>query len=105
MSEITTTNIAREALEHWYQNQHISLKQVSRDYCKKYGYNNPETLRKVMGRLRSRDEKKERHQALGEALLNVGVPIEDVQHYWYKGKHFSAFVKEDKESIDYELLS
>lgn len=103
MSEITTTNIAREALEHWYQNQHISLKQVSRDYCKKYGYNNPETMRKVMGRLRSRDEKKERHQALGEALLNVGVPIEDVQHYWYKGKHFSAFVKEDK-SLSYEQL-
>ena len=37
--------------------------------------------------------KRMHHPALAEQCESVGVPIEDVKHYWHKGKHFSLFVK------------
>lgn len=101
MTKPTTTEIAREALNYWYENQHISRHKISKDFSEKYGYSNPETLRKMMNKLRVRDEKVERHKAIGDALQQVGVPLEDVKHYWYKSKHFSAFVKEDEDKVDY----
>jgi len=37
---------------------------------------------------------KESHPALAKECEEVGLPIEKVGHYWYKGKSFSVFVKE-----------
>lgn len=31
--------------------------------------------------------------AIEKECEDVGLPLEDVKHYWYKGKHFSVFVK------------
>ena len=33
------------------------------------------------------------HSALIKECENVGIPLNDVKHYWHKGKHFSVFVK------------
>jgi len=33
------------------------------------------------------------HLALEEEAKEVGIPIKDVSHYWYKGEHFSIFTK------------
>lgn len=33
------------------------------------------------------------HTALAKECDDKGIPIDDVRHYWHKGKHFSIFVK------------
>ena len=33
------------------------------------------------------------HEALATECENVGIPVEDVNHYWYKGENFSIHVK------------
>jgi len=35
------------------------------------------------------------HRALREECNEVGIPLENVNHYWYKGKSFSLHVKKD----------
>jgi hypothetical protein len=37
--------------------------------------------------------KRMNNPALSEQCETVGIPIDDVRHYWHKGKHFSVFVK------------
>jgi len=44
--------------------------------------------------------KRMHHPALAEQCETVGVPIEDVKHYWHKGKHFSLFVKGKQTAYD-----
>ena len=34
-----------------------------------------------------------KHRALQKECELTGIPIDDVNHYWYKGKHFSLHVK------------
>jgi hypothetical protein len=48
------------------------------------------------------------HKALKENCEEVGIPIEDIKHYWYKGKHFSVFAKGKEigyEEIKSEIIS
>jgi len=35
------------------------------------------------------------HTALAEEAEGIGIPVEDINHYWYKGEHFSLHVKND----------
>lgn len=37
------------------------------------------------------------HEALEQECNNVGIPLDSVSHYWYKGEHFSIFSKTNKE--------
>lgn len=39
------------------------------------------------------------HRALKKEADEVGIPIEDVSHYWHKGKHFSIHAKRGNVSI------
>jgi len=39
------------------------------------------------------------HDALITECERLGIPVESVSHYWYKGKHFSINVKNKKESM------
>lgn len=41
---------------------------------------------------------REQHKALAEECDKVGIDVNDVPHYWYKGEHFSIFGKREKES-------
>jgi len=40
-----------------------------------------------------RTKRHKNHPALIEECEEKGIPVEDVKHYWHKGKHFSVFVK------------
>lgn len=42
------------------------------------------------------------HTALVKECDNVGIPVQDVNYYWYKGEHFSINAKPEK--IDYHKL-
>lgn len=102
MSTPTTTEIAREALDYWYQNQNISKHQIARDFSVKYGYDNSETMRKIMNRLFVRDKKNDEHKALFEHCEQAGIPLDNVKSYWHKTKMFSLNVKKDV--LSYEQL-
>ena len=39
------------------------------------------------------------HRALKEECKRIGIPVEDVDHYWHKGKHFSVHAKKKGVSI------
>jgi len=43
------------------------------------------------------------HEALRDECKKKGIPVEDVSHYWYKGKHFSIFSKSKAEPTYQEL--
>ena len=96
------TKIVEEALEAFESGLFPNKAQAAKAISKKYGYNNSETIRKSINKL----EKRLKHRALKEECETNGISFEDVKHYWWKGKHFSAFVKEDAESINYpEVIS
>lgn len=42
------------------------------------------------------------HTALEEECRKEGIPIDQVRHYWYKGKHFSIFAK--NKEVSYKQL-
>lgn len=42
------------------------------------------------------------HPLLAEETQKLGIPTDNVKHYWHKGKHFSIFVK--NEQVTYEEI-
>lgn len=54
-----------------------------------------DSLRRKISRILS-------HSALTEECNSVGIDLDSVSSYWYKGKHFSINVKNEKESFDLE---
>lgn len=42
------------------------------------------------------ERREEQHKALREECDKVGIPTDDVRHYWYKGEHFSIFAGNKK---------
>ena len=48
------------------------------------------------GAILSRKKKLEKHEALEAEAKRVGIPIDDINHYWYKGEHFSIHVGNKK---------
>lgn len=57
---------------------------------------NKENLRLSLLKRIQRYKKQNDHQALGKECEEVGLPIENVSNYWYKGKQYSIQVKGDK---------
>lgn len=51
-----------------------------------------DNLRKRVGEWVTPDLDESAHTALEEECETVGIPIDSVNHYWYKGKHFSLHV-------------
>ena len=45
-------------------------------------------------------QKKQQHPLLSDECEELGIPIDDVKHYWHKGKSFSIFVK--GQQVSYE---
>ena len=57
-----------------------------------------ETPEVVIPRIRLKEDEYKlilEHRALQEECEDVGIPLENVNHYWYKGKSFSLHVKKD----------
>jgi hypothetical protein len=42
------------------------------------------------------------HEALKKEAESVGIPVNDINHYWHKGKHFSIFAK--NKLVDFEIV-
>lgn len=62
----------------------------------------PTGARSFIERMILRDKVKTNHAALADECETVGIPLDDVKHYWYKGKQFSIFVK--GQQVTYEQL-
>lgn len=56
-------------------------------------------------RLRLKDDEYDliqKHRALREECERVGIPVDSVNHYWHKGKHFSMHSNTSAESLSWE---
>lgn len=51
-----------------------------------------------------RKQRESAHQALLNHTEASGIPISDVKHYWHKSEHFSLFVGNNKEELDFEEI-
>lgn len=101
MQKLTSTEIAKLALDLYDQGKSESIRSAVYSLCEKYDAPKKENIRKMAFKIRRSQENKkdleENHKALLEECLNTGIPSDMVSHYWYKGKHFSMFVKPDSE--------
>lgn len=97
MANKSFTEIIQEAYDLFESGQYRSEREVAKFLAEKYHYFNFETIRKGIYRIRKRVE----HKALKSECEKVGIPIEKVGNYWYKGKHFSIHAN-NKETFSYD---
>jgi hypothetical protein len=75
----------------------ISQYEVSRQIVKNHNLDcSADSIRNHLKKL----IKKQQHPLLSEECEQLGIPLDDVKHYWHKGKSFSIFVK--GEQVSYE---
>jgi len=78
-------------------NSGLSQYEVSRRIVAKYNLDcSADSLRHHLKKLL----KKQQHPLLSAECDELGIPLDDVKHYWYKGKSFSIFVK--GQQVSYE---
>ena len=93
----TTEEISFEALELYKSGKFESQGAIIRHLSNLYPEANKERLRLALLRRVQRYKKKENHPALASECEAVGLPVENVSNYWYKGKQYSVHVKGDKQ--------
>ena len=71
-----------------------AAKQVAREYNLKYN--------DIFRRAISTYIKRETDKGIIDECRNVGIDIDKVKHYWYKGEHYSINVKGSNEVFNYE---
>ena len=54
------------------------------------------------GTVRRAISKYENNRAIHDECEKVGIPVEDVKHYWHKGQHFSINVKGESSDVNLE---
>lgn len=64
----------------------------------------PNWIYKLKSSIKKESELSETHPALAAECETVGLPLGQVGHYWYKGKHYSVFLK-GQEPITYEEMA
>lgn len=97
MANKSFTEIIQEAYDLFESGQYRSQREVAKFLADKYQYINFETIRKGINRIRKRVE----HKALKSECEKVGIPVEKVGNYWYKGKHFSIHAN-NRETFSYD---
>jgi hypothetical protein len=88
--------ISFEALELYKSGNFKNQSEIVKHLLESYPHINKENLRLALLKRVQRYEKQNDHKALGEECDSVGLPIENVSNYWYKGKQYSIHVKGDK---------
>lgn len=75
---------------------------IARMLVEKYNVQtrNAEHIRKGISKKYNRYKASMQHEALAAECDEVGIPLEDVKYYWYKGQKFSINVKNNNE-VDY----
>ena len=89
-----------------YLNGYGSKADIARALKQKYSLSGPvDTIRRGISKYIHKQENK----GLKDECEKVGLPMENVSHYWYKGKHYSINVKNNPapswEDIKEELVS
>lgn len=88
--------INQEAFELYKIGNFKTQSEVVNHIYKLYPHISKENLRISLLKRIQRYKRQNDHQALGKECEDVGLPIENVSNYWYKGKQFSVHVKGDK---------
>ncbi len=88
--------VSLEALELYKTGEFKSQGSIVRHLIEIYPHINKERLRLNLLRRVQRYKLKENHPALTTECEAIGLPIENVSNYWYKGKQYSVHVKGDK---------
>lgn len=102
------TNFAELVEKHWDEILEMKRNGLTRptDYCneiiKKYHYKleNKDTFRRAISKRLHKTNMAVSHPALNEECDEIGIPIDKVKNYWYKGEHFSINVNANRE-VDY----
>ena len=82
--------LAKEALELWKSGNYKTRTEAVKKVCSENGYLEVETVRKQLsGLTRKEREISEGSGALIQECEAVGLPVDDVKQYWYKGERFS----------------
>lgn len=92
----STAEASAEALELYIGGKYSSQSSIVRFIVAKYPHIDKENLRVALLRRVHRYKKKLAHPALTAECEEVGLPVENVSNYWYKGKQYSIHVKGDK---------
>jgi hypothetical protein len=72
-------------------NQDLGLRPLARQIIKDNGLDFESEFEALVGHIRRL--KKRHHKALKKECETVGIPVDNVNHYWYKGKNFSIHAK------------
>ena len=75
-------------------NQDLGLRPLARKIIKDNGLDFESEFEALVGFIRRL--KKRHHKALKKECESVGIPVDNVNHYWYKGKNFSIHAKGDE---------
>ena len=73
------------------ENQSLGLRPLARQIIKDNGLDFESEFEALVGFIRRL--KKRHHKALKKECETVGIPVDNVNHYWYKGKNFSIHAK------------
>jgi hypothetical protein len=76
------------------ENQSLGLRPLARQIIKDNGLDFESEFEALVGFIRRL--KKRHHKALEKECKSVGIPVDNVNHYWYKGKNFSIYAKGDE---------
>jgi len=96
MENKTSQEISQEALELYISGKYASQGAIVRHLISIYPYADKECLRVALLRRVQRYKRTNNHPALATECDAVGLPLENVSNYWYKGKQYSVHVKGDK---------
>lgn len=92
----------RKVLEFYTNNPNALIEEAAR--VLQMTKTNVKTIRHYWikkGKIEKQDpNQKHKHPALETECENVGLPIDDVSHYWYKGEHFSIHVKNQINNLE-----
>jgi len=91
-----TQEVSQEAFELYKAGQFETQGKIVRHLLDIYPHINKELLRVALLRRVQRYKRNNFHPALATECEQVGLPIENVSNYWFKGKQYSIHVKGDK---------
>jgi hypothetical protein len=92
----STQEVSLEAFELFKTGQFDTQGKIVRHLVDIYPHINKELLRIALLRRVQRYKRQNFHPALATECDQVGLPLENVSNYWFKGKQYSIHVKGDK---------
>jgi hypothetical protein len=92
----STEQVSLEALELYKTGQFETQGKIVRHLLDLYPHITKDALRIALLRRVQRHKRLNHHPALATECDAVGLPLENVSNYWFKGKQYSIHVKGEK---------